>query len=113
MQELDYLALGKRIRAERKRQHVSQEQLAEAAGVSTQHISNAERATTKISLPALVKICNALHVTPDEVLCDSSEADRASFEGELAHIVADCSQTELRVVTDTAKAVKESLRRRL
>lgn len=76
-------------------------------------MSRIECGTTKVSLPTLIRICNALEATPDEVLCDSSEADRASFEGELAHIVADCSQTELRVVTDTAKAVKESLRRRL
>lgn len=53
---MDYVLLGQRIRAARLSAGISQEQLAEMIGLTSQHISHPEVASTKSSLPSLVKI---------------------------------------------------------
>lgn len=57
---MDYKLLGQRIRAARLAAGLSQEQLAEMVGLTSQHISHTEVASTKISLPALVKILSPI-----------------------------------------------------
>lgn len=68
---LNYAALGKRIREERMRQGISIEALAHRADISYVHMSHIETDDTKVSLPALVSIANALNVTTDFILYDS------------------------------------------
>lgn len=57
---MDYVLLGQKIRAARMAAGLSQEQLAEMVGLTSQHISHTEVASTKVSLPSLIKIANAL-----------------------------------------------------
>ncbi|PWL89718.1 MAG: hypothetical protein DBY17_00570 [Oscillospiraceae bacterium] len=66
--ELDYEQIGRRIRYIRRVQDISQEELVAATNYSTSHISNIERAKTKLSLDALVKIAKALDTTPNQIL---------------------------------------------
>ena len=57
---MDYAAIGKRIRAHRKRLNLSQEELAEMVNISTVHMSHIETGYTKLSLPVLVDLaCKA------------------------------------------------------
>lgn len=58
--ELDYKAIGKRIKIARIQAELSQEALAEKADLSPTHMSNIENANTKLSLPMLISIANAL-----------------------------------------------------
>ena len=62
---LDHIAMGERIIKRRKVLNLTQEDLAERAGLTPTHVRNIERAHTKCSLEALCKICEALEVTPD------------------------------------------------
>ena len=66
-----YQGLGKRIRQQRKLLRMTQEQLAEQAGISLSFLGHIERGTRKASLDTLVRICNALHVSPQLLLQDS------------------------------------------
>lgn len=109
--ELDYAAIGKRIRARRTRLGLSQEQLAERADLSVQHVSHIETANTKLSLPVLVQIANTLGVIPDDLLCDSVEHAANSYRGEIDGIVADCDVHALRVVSEIVKAAVPALRK--
>ena len=63
--ELDYVALGMRIRQARKENHVTQEQLGEICELSTAHIGHIERGTRIPSLDTLFRISQALHVSMD------------------------------------------------
>ena len=74
---MDYKLLGKRIRTARLSAGLSQEHLAEMVGLTSQHISHTEVASTKISLPSLVKIANALHTSVDRLLSDSIHDSKA------------------------------------
>ena len=48
--ELDYCAIGTRIKERRAKKKWTQEMLASAVGISNPHMSNIERGRTKVSL---------------------------------------------------------------
>ena len=106
---MNYYDIGNRIRLKRKEQDISQEQLAETVEISITHMSHIETGNTKLSLPVLIKIANALHVGTDELLCDNLVSSERVFTGEIADVVEKCDNTQIRVITDVVKAVKQSL----
>ena len=55
----------------RNARKISQEELAELADVSVDTISNIERGKFLPSLLTFVKLCNALNVTPNDILADN------------------------------------------
>ena len=68
---MDYTALGARIKKLRLHKQLTQEQLAEQAGISAAFMGHIERGTRVASLETLVAICNALEASPEHLLCDS------------------------------------------
>ena len=60
--ELDYKAIGKRIKIARINADMTQEMLSEAVELSPTHLSNIETGTTHVSLSAIVSLANALSV---------------------------------------------------
>ena len=78
--ELDYKMIGQRIRAERNKKGWQQAELAFRAGMTAAHLSHIETAQTKLALPTIVKIANALSVSVDELLYDSMEKVKAVFQ---------------------------------
>ena len=68
---IDYKGIGKRIKAARNKRNVTQEALADAIGVTVNHVSNIETGNTKLSLQVLIHIANFLAVTTDQLLCDN------------------------------------------
>ena len=107
---LDYQAIGMRIRRLRKTLGLTQQALAELSDQEPSNISHIERGATKLSLPTLVNIANALNVTVDELLCESLPASRAVFQREAEPLLSDCTHRELKIITATIRTLKESLR---
>lgn len=109
--ELNYQLVGKRLRAIRKKRGLTQERLAELAGISPQHCSGIETGGAKVSLPALVQLCNALDATPDEVLLDSvPAAAKPGLMREVEAVFADCSADEMYLMLAQAKSLKDAVR---
>ena len=109
--ELDYKAIGKRIKIARIKANLKQENLAELIDVSPTHLSNIETGTTRVSLQTIVRIANALSVSTDDLLCDSVIKTKVQFENDIACILDDCDDYEIRVIADIARSVKDTLRR--
>ena len=109
--ELDYKAIGKRIKIARIKADLTQERLSELVGISPTHLSNIETGTTRVSLTTLVGIANALSITSDDLLCDSVIKAKVQFEQDIARVLEGCSEYEIRVICDLAAAAKETLRR--
>lgn len=59
---LDYTVIGERIKKYRLLNNLTQSDLSDKIGVTDKYISLIERGHTKISLPRLAKISNALKV---------------------------------------------------
>ncbi len=62
--------IGKRIQQCRKKRKITQAQLAERVGISTNYLSSLERGIYNIKLELLVAILNELDCSADEVFCD-------------------------------------------
>jgi len=109
--QIDYLDIGNRIRAERTRQNISQEKLAEMVGVGTTHISHIETGNTIPSIKSFIAIINALNISSDELLRNHIYKAKHVLEGELAEAVKDCNDNETRIIADTVITLAASLRR--
>lgn len=68
---MDYIDLGFKIRQLRRQKSLTQEQLAEIAGISPSFLGHIERGTRIASVDTLVALCNALEVTPNYLLSAS------------------------------------------
>lgn len=62
------LRFGKNVQKYRKAQHLSQERLAELAGVHRTYVGMIERAEKNITLCSIEKIANALNISPKDLL---------------------------------------------
>ena len=109
--ELDYKAIGKRIKIARIKADMAQDYLANQVGISAAHMSNIETGKTHVSLTVIVNIANALAISVDDLLCDNVIKTKVQFEKDLAEIVDDCDDYEIRIIRDVAEATKNSLRR--
>ena len=69
--EIDYAALGTRIKESRERVNLTQEKLAEICSLSAAHIGHIERGTRTPSLDTMFKIAVALKISIDVLLSDS------------------------------------------
>lgn len=105
---MDYYAIGQQIRKSRKARGLSQEQLAEMVNISTTHMSHIETGNTKLSLPVLVDIANALDVRTDDLL-ERSQYTIGNAVEEIAAMLESCSAQEAKVVVDIVKAVKQAI----
>ena len=63
-------AVGTRIKMEREKQHLTQENLAAMVDLSATHISVIERGVKSPKLDTFVAIANALNISADELLVD-------------------------------------------
>ena len=108
--EVDYKAIGKRVRALRQKRDLSQEQLAAKAEITSVYLSNVENGHGRGSLPTFLKIANGLGCGVDALLCDSINESRQVYEDQLGLSLADCSDTELKVILGMVKGLKEQLR---
>lgn len=109
--ELDYQAVGIRVRRFQKARGITQQTLAELSSQEPSNISHIERGATKLGLPTIVSIANALGVSVDDLLCDSLERSEQAFAREASEILSDCSHWERMVITSTMCSLKENLRK--
>ncbi len=66
--ELDFHEIGRRIAARRKKEKMTQAEVAELCNISDQYVSNIERSVSIPSTEVIVAISMALNTTPDEFL---------------------------------------------
>ncbi len=90
---MNYVSMGQHIRNARRKKHMTQEQLAEKIEMSASFLGHIERGSRAASLETLVAICNALSVSPSELLQDSlvNEAQK-----EIEQLLASMSPAELK-----------------
>ena len=98
MKPINYKALGAKIKEYRKKENITQEQLAEMADISLSHMSNVETASVSVSLPALKLIADALGVTIDELLVDSYSKKQKK-----------CETVEQEIIVNTVSTLADNL----
>ena len=109
--EINYKALGERIRKIRKVEGMTQDYLAEKLEISTQHMSNIENASKKPSLALLMDLAELLGVTLDELLADSypKEKNGDALYTETEMILERCSAKERKIAVEMLEALVSSM----
>ena len=108
---IDYASIGQKVKQIRLGKGVTQEQLAEAVGVGITHISHLETGSGTVSLKVFLAIVNYLECSADEILCKEITTARPIVDSWLTELVADCDQTEVKIIADTVTTLKQTLRK--
>ncbi len=106
---IDYVSIGKRIKELRIAKGWNQSTLAERSGIEPSNISHIERAATKLSLPTLVSIANALEVSLDEIVYNSLIKNKHITLTMIDNLLSDCSETEIIAILEIVKAAKAAI----
>lgn len=70
----DLRVIGNKLLTIRKRMGMTQAEVAEAAGLSDRTYADIERGTVNMRTETILRICNVLHITPDEVLTEENSS---------------------------------------
>ncbi len=111
--EIDYIALGKRVKQIRKEKKISQEWLAKQIKVSVPHMSNIENGKTKFSLQVLIDLADALMVTPDVLLLEQVSVKgkaRGMVLEEIDRQLSDCTEAQMSMLEEMVRNTKKLLK---
>lgn len=105
----DFCAIGNKLLSVRKHAGLTQAEVAEAAGLSDRTYADIERGTVNMRIETILKICQALHITPDEVLTEINPAV-TTRQAELLQLLDTCSpqekETALRLLEVYLRSIK-------
>lgn len=107
---IDYKVIGNRIREIRKKKNWTQAKLAEKSGVEPSYISHIERGVTKLSLPTLISIANALNASLDEIVYTNLYKSAHISNRIIENLIADCTDEEISSISEVIKTTKNVLR---
>lgn len=111
--ELDYKAIGVRVKNFRKERNLTQEKLAELIDVSVPYMSNIETGKKKLSMQVLVNLSCALDVTPDELLLgylDTQDKTVYSPYEAIYQDLEDCTTAQIAMIAEIIASTKRGLR---
>ena len=101
--------IGKRLKDERKRLHCTQEEVAEAVGLTPAFIGHIERGERSLSLETLIKLCNYYGVTIDYLLADILPADTDAVTEQIRVLLKDQSTEKQMAILDILNAIVRNL----
>lgn len=103
--DINYIVIGKKIKNARLDKGLTQEQLSELTAISLSHISNIETAKTKVSLPALISICNVLDISVDDALDENIINYETQFTKEIFRLCKNCDSNQKRLIINVVEAI--------
>jgi transcriptional regulator with XRE-family HTH domain len=108
--EINYTALGIKIRDYREQTGLTQEKLAEICALSTSHIGHIERGTRIPSLSVVFKIAATFQINMDLLLSDSYK-DKIPCDVE--NIIKSREKLKLKALLADTRAMIEEVEKRL
>lgn len=103
--------VGKRIREIRKKQGLTQEQVAEKAGMDFTSIGAVERGVRSLSLKSLYKVVQALNVPMEDIISspikDSSKKEEDSIIEEIWELIKDLDNAKLKFILKFIKLFRD------
>ncbi len=109
-----YSIISKRIKEERKKLNLTQEELAEKINMSYKYLSNIERNVDKPSLDLLVRLSEKLKISVITLLTDTKndtknkqEIKKDTFLRQLQYLTADLNNEQQKEIINIIKGVKK------
>lgn len=105
----DFRAIGNKLLAIRKKAGLTQAEVAEAANLSDRTYADIERGTVNMRIETVLKICEALQITPDAVLTEDNpnlSAKQSELLAELNKCTVQQKETALELLSVYLKSIK-------
>ncbi|HOD93266.1 MAG TPA: helix-turn-helix transcriptional regulator [Clostridia bacterium] len=106
-----YRKFGNRVREKRVMVDMSQETLAEKCDVSTSYIGLVERGERKPSLEIVLKIANALNVTPNSLTLDSIKHKPSNNKDKLVLMINDFDDTQINTTFEIVNQIHSYIKK--
>ena len=104
----NFSTIGDRLFSIRKRMGLTQAEVAEAAELSTRTYADIERGSVNMRIETVLKICNVLHITPDEILT-TDNSSISEKQQELWERLNSCSSKDKETALKLLSVYLESL----
>lgn len=102
-----FKAFGQAIKAARKAKGISRNQLADQMHIAPRYIASIENSGQHPSLQIFYELVTLLDVSVDQFFFPNKETDKSTQRRQLESLLDDMSDKGLRIVTATAKEIKE------
>lgn len=109
--EVDYKAIGRRIKNKRIEKNLTQEKLGELIGMSGKYIGNIERGEGITSIKTFILIVNALETSADKILADNVIESKVIYDEEVKEILENLTHGELKIIIEMMKSNREAIRK--
>lgn len=106
---IDYHAIGLRIRKLRRQKLWTQEKLAEKAEIAPDFLCRIERGQKCPSLKTILLVANALGTTPDDLLMDVQKRSVCAAEKEEPSLFAGCTEQQKCFLLAVCHRIKEEM----
>lgn len=107
VEKYDFKAFGQAIKAARKSKGISRNQLADQMHIAPRYIASIENSGQHPSLQIFYELVTLLDVSVDQFFFPNKETDKSTQRRQLESLLDDMSDKELRIVTATAKEIKQ------
>ena len=107
---VDIKTVGKNIKKYRCIKKITQEDLAERTGKTSQYISIIESGNANISVSLLVKIAAVLGIHPSLMLDNKDENPCDDCERRIKYLTRDCSEKEMEIICALIQVLLRNLR---
>ena len=107
VKKYDFKAFGQAIKAARKAKGISRNQLADQMHIAPRYIASIENSGQHPSLHIFYELVTLLDVSVDHFFFPNKETGKSTQRRQLESLLDDMSDKGLRIVTATAKEIKE------
>ena len=102
---IDYVAVGNKLRTERRRLGYTQEQVAEIVGITPAFMGHIERGERGMALDTLLHLCNFYHITMDYLWSDTLPPQEEQLAAQIAALLRDKTPQQQAAVLDIVRTV--------
>lgn len=104
----DFRVIGNRLYEIRTKKFMSRSEVAEKANLSDRTYADIERGSVNMRVETILKICDALKITPNDLLV--SEDETAISEEDIINVMKECSPKEKETALQLLETYLQSLR---
>ena len=104
----DMREIGNKLLSIRKLAGLTQSEVAERAGLSMRTYADIERGSVNMRIETILRICEVLHITPDEILTDDESFPASKQEEVMARLNA-CSPKDKETALQLLSVYLQSL----
>lgn len=103
--DIDYKAIGQKLKDERDNIGWTQEEVAEIIGISAAFVGHLERSERSMSLNTLIHFCNLYHITIDYLLSDTLPPQNDNVASQIANMLKTKSADQQAAILDILRSI--------